>query len=473
LWVLDSPLLRQMLAEVNVPAVVAVVRAACGLSQRDMAEVAGWSRAALSYYERGRREAVFDVRALLQFADAMGMPRPALLPLVLADPDAGDAGWGADLGPMPSTGLPGESRRHYWQACADTLHERIRQASGTAMLRPAMLLWRQVGQARAGTQWAEVRATAAGIALLAGEAALDAGSLVLARSLQDAARDLVADAGDTVLAVRVMLAESMLRAGVAEAGGSREPARQALLLARKAAEEARYEPVPQLHALIAIRHARAAALLGDKPVFDAAIVRARRELDRARPDGAGLVPGWLKHFGVAEVTAAEAAGALDLGEAERSAALHHQALEQAGCPRDRAVAASRLAHALASQGERGEAVSISLDVALPMLEAGVSSVRCLDRLRQVAAVAGAVPGTLELRERVEAARRAIPGLPGTDAGAPVALASVPALPDMAKCPWPGLPAWDDAGAMAYSSAGDPPVMPWVNVVQARRVNVSW
>ena len=41
LWVLDSPLLRRVLAEVNVPAVVAVVRAACGLSQRDMAEIAG------------------------------------------------------------------------------------------------------------------------------------------------------------------------------------------------------------------------------------------------------------------------------------------------------------------------------------------------------------------------------------------------------------------------------------------------
>jgi hypothetical protein len=426
LWVLDSPLLRRVLAEVNVPAVVAVVRGACGLSQRDMAEVAGWSRAALSYYERGRREAVFDVRALLQFADAVGMPRPALLALVLADPGAGGGGWGAGLGPVAGTGVPGESRLRYWQACTGTLHRRIRQAGGTTLLRPAMLLWRQASQVPAGTNGARVRATATGIALLAGEAALDAGSLVLARSLQDAARDLAADAGDTVLAVRVMLAQSMLRAGVAEAGGSREPARQALLLAREAAEEARYEPVPQLHALIAIRHARAAALLGDKPVFDAAIARARRELERARPDGAGLVPAWLEHFGAAEVTAAEAAGASDLGEAGRSAALYRQALSQAGCPRDRAVAASRLAHALASHGERGQAVSIALDIALPMLEAGVTSARCLDQLRQAATAAGAVPGALELRERVEAARRAIPDLPGTDAGTPAALARVPA-----------------------------------------------
>jgi hypothetical protein len=411
LWVLDSPLLRRVLAEVNVPAVVAVIRAACGLSQRDMAEVAGWSRAALSYYERGRREAVFDVRALLQFADAVGMPRLALVALVLADPGAGGGGGGADLVPFPDIGVPGESRLHYWQACSGALHQRIRQAGGTALLRPAMLLWRQVGQERAGTQGARERATAAGIALFAGEAALDAGSLVLARSLQDAARDLAAGAGDTVLAVRVMLAQSMLRAGIAEAGRNREPARQALLFAREAVEEARYEPVPQLHALIAIRHALAAALLGDKPVFGAAVARARRELDRARPDGAGLVPAWLKDFGVAEVTAAEAAGMLHLGKAEQSAALYRQALDQAGCPRDRALLASALAHALSSHGERGQAVSIALDIALPTLEAGVTSARCLDRLCQVATLAGAVPGTPELRERIEALRRAMPDLP--------------------------------------------------------------
>jgi hypothetical protein len=31
---------------------------------------------------------MFDIRTVLQFADAVGMPRAALLPLVCADPDA-------------------------------------------------------------------------------------------------------------------------------------------------------------------------------------------------------------------------------------------------------------------------------------------------------------------------------------------------------------------------------------------------
>src|ERR1035441_3227664 len=85
LWLFDSPLLRQALAQMNMPGVPAIVRAACGLSQRDLAAIVGWSPAALSYYERGVRDGMFDIRTALQFADAVGMPRAALLPLVFAD----------------------------------------------------------------------------------------------------------------------------------------------------------------------------------------------------------------------------------------------------------------------------------------------------------------------------------------------------------------------------------------------------
>jgi transcriptional regulator with XRE-family HTH domain len=111
LWLFDSPLLRRALAQLNVPAVPAIVRAACGLSQRDLAGIVGWSPAALSYYERGQRDAVFDIRAVLQFADALGMPRAALLPLILADPDAGLAagagsGTGMDVDGVVSVAWP-------------------------------------------------------------------------------------------------------------------------------------------------------------------------------------------------------------------------------------------------------------------------------------------------------------------------------------------------------------------------------
>jgi transcriptional regulator with XRE-family HTH domain len=429
-WVLDSPLLRQVLAEVNVPAVVAVIRSACGLSQEDMAGVAGWSRSALSCYERGLRESVFDVRALLQFADAVGMPRTALIALILTDSGAtaSRVDEGAVPRPRSAAQQPDVFRLRYWQACTVALLERDRNAGGTALLRSALLLWRQASptEGRDNATGVDWLATAAGIALYAGQAALDAGCLVRARSLHKAARDLAGGVRDPLLTAHVLVADSRLRAAIARTGGSREQARQALLLAREATEEARYEPVPQLHALISVRVAQAAALLGERPAFDAAITRARRELDRHRRDIGMPVPAWLRHVGHADITIAEAAGQADLGEMAGSLALYRQALAQASCPRDRALAAAGLAHALAVSGDRAEAVATALGQALPLLESGVTSARCLDQLRQVAAAAGAIPGAAELRERIEARKRAIPDAPAGEQGTPPALTVVSA-----------------------------------------------
>ena len=99
-------------------------------------------------------------------------------------------------------------------------------------------------------------------------------------------------AGDVVLAVHVLANQSMLYAEMARTGPSREPARQALRLAFQAHEEGRYIPMARLHALIALRHASAASLLGDKAAFQAAIIQARRELDRGPRDGDP--PEWLR-----------------------------------------------------------------------------------------------------------------------------------------------------------------------------------
>jgi transcriptional regulator with XRE-family HTH domain len=429
-WVLDSPLLRRVLAQVNVPAVVAVIRSGCGLSQEDMAGVAGWSRSALSCYERGLRDSVFDVRALLQFADAVGMPRTSLIALVLADSAAAAGSAGDAAVPRACSGgqPPDGFRLRYWRACTAALLERDRAAGGTGLLRPALLLWRQASptEGRVDATGVDWLATAAGIALYAGQAALDAGCLARARSLHKAARDLTAGAHDPLLTAHVLVAESQVRAVIARAGGSREPARQALLLAREAAEEARYEPVPQLHALISARVAQAAALLGEGAAFDAAIARARRELDRHRRDVRIPVPAWLRHVGHADITVAEAAALLDLGDAARSVTLYRQALAQAECPRDRALTAAGLAHALAANGDRAEAVATALDQVLPLLESGITSARCLDQLRQVAAGTGAIPGAPELRERIEARRRAIPETPIGEPETQPALTVVPA-----------------------------------------------
>lgn len=429
-WALDSPVLRQVLASVNVPAVVAVVRAACGLSQRDLAEVAGWTPAVLSYYERGKRDAVFDIRTVLQFADAVGMPRAALLSLVLGDPDISISD-SVGCWPAQKVSCPvNEARLRYWQACTEVLQERDRQVSGTSLLQASMLLRRQVSSPLPESASAGLRASAAGIAVYAGHAAIDAGHLDLAKSQLATARNLVSGKDDPLPAVGALLASSALQAELAATAGGRVHARRALLLARQAAEEARYEPVPQLHALIAIHQARAAALLGDAPVFDAAIKRAGRELNRHASDGTGPLPAWLRHVATMDITAAEAEGSVHLSRTCQAISLYRRALEAPACPRDRALHATGLAHALAASGDHAEAAAVALDVALPVIESGVISARCLDRLWQVAAEVGPIARQGELRERLYGARQSIPcrpeRAPVTSAGTRSALASVPA-----------------------------------------------
>jgi transcriptional regulator with XRE-family HTH domain len=467
LWLFDSPLLRQALAQVNLPAVPAIVRAACGLSQRDVAAIVGWNPATLSYYERGQRDGMFDIRTALQFADAVGMPRRALLPLVFADANAGQAAGAEDETGMElsrrgfggliaaaglATASPSASALRavegahirYWQACTDVLYIRDRAVGGTALLSSALHQWQRVAPAvqstRAGEQGRQVLTVAGELALCTGWIALDAARPTLARPLYEEARELAVSAGDVMLAVHVLTNQSMLYAEMARTGPSREPARQALRLAYQAADEGRYIPVPPLHALIALRHASAASLLGDKAAFQAAIGQARRELDRGPRDDDP--PQWLRFVSQTEITGVEARGYLNLGDASRSAGLYQQVLASGLSPRNRASYGAGLADALLRQGARQEAVAAAMDV-LPALEGGVTSMRCLNRLRLIRQSAGNTARAQEFRERFDAAEQALAAscsLPpddvtGTRAKVPAlhAGAVVPAL--SAKTAW--------------------------------------
>ncbi|WP_285584462.1 hypothetical protein [Actinoallomurus iriomotensis] len=125
----------------------------------------------LSLIERGRRDTLYDVRELLRFADAVGMPREALLPLILGDPDAilGD-----DNGSKLAEGLEVDRRSfnamaagltvgvvlplipvlsrvdaahvRYLRACLDQIRSRYRDAGGGAALEEAL---RHFARARA------------------------------------------------------------------------------------------------------------------------------------------------------------------------------------------------------------------------------------------------------------------------------------------------------------------------------------
>jgi hypothetical protein len=210
---------------------------------------------------------------------------------------------------------------------------------------------------------------------------------------------LAAGAGDAVLSVHVLTSQSLLFAEMASANCGRDLAGQALQLAFQAQEEGRYVPLPQLHALIALRHASAAALLGDRTAFQSGITQARRELDRG--PRAGDLPEWLRFVDEIEITAVEARGYLSLGDADHSVRLYRQALGVGLGPRSRAGYGAELAVALLRQGARGEAVAAAMEV-LPALEAGVTYTWCLEQLRLVRQAAGtAEPRTQEFRERFD------------------------------------------------------------------------
>ena len=244
LWVFDSLLLREALAQVNLAAVPAIMRAACGLSQRDLAAIVGWNPATLSYYERGQRDGMFDIRTLLQFADAVGMPRGVLLPLVFADVAIGQmAGTEYEMSLKLSRGGPGSlvaaappplsvpdiargSHVRYWRACADVLYGRDRAVGGTALLPSALQQWQRVAsvvRASGSTDEpdAQLLAAAGELALCTGWMALDAERLALAQPLFEKARELAVSAGDVMLAVHALTSQSMLYAEMARTGPSR------------------------------------------------------------------------------------------------------------------------------------------------------------------------------------------------------------------------------------------------------------
>jgi hypothetical protein len=417
-WLFDSPLLRQALAQVNLPAVPAIVRAACGLPQRDLAMIVGWSPAALSYYERGVRDGLFDIRAALQFADAVGMPRAALLPLVLADPQAGQdpaAGSGLGQGDLgghaaaagPAAGVPhavSASHLRYWRACTDVLYERVPATGGALLLTAARQQWQRVQpaarEAAAAADDSQILTVAAELALCVAQIALDAGHPQLARHLHAQARALAGRAADTMLTVHMLADESMLAAEQARTGTSRQPARQALRLAFKAQEESRYLPTPRLHALLALRHATAASLLGDHVAFEAAIRQARRELARGKRDNDDP-PAWLRHVTSTQVTATEAEGCLTLGHPGRSAQLYQQLLADEGSPRSRAAYGTGLATALLYQGTADDAIT-TVTEALPAIQDGVAPARSLSQLRVIRHAASPIPAAGDFRDRCDA-----------------------------------------------------------------------
>lgn len=413
-WLWDSQPWRDALARVDLGAALAVFRAASGLSQHQLAEITGWSQSTLSLFESGHRDTLYDIRVWLRFAEAVDMPREALLPLVggQTDPTPTNGtlaersvmeGTGVDLDRrtfgglaagaaaaaiLPEISVPARvttSHVRYLRACADSLWQRDQSVGGAVLLKQALRQWHRARRMLDESSYSEmigrelIRVTGS-MAVCAGWLAFDGGHVPLARQLHAEALLLAGSADDTILTSQALQQASMLASYVARTTGSAGHAREGLRLADQAADVARHERMPRLHALIALRRANAVSLMGDQPSFTTAIARARHEMGHAA--GADD-PQWIRFVDEFEIQGQEAIGHMNLGAPEQSAAVHQVSLQEPElAPRNRVCAQAQLAAAVVASGDTRSAIGEAMEV-LPALEDGLTSVRALNELRSV------------------------------------------------------------------------------------------
>jgi transcriptional regulator with XRE-family HTH domain len=433
-WLWDSQPIRKALARLDVGAAMAIFRVAAGLSQQALADIMGWSQSQVSLIEKAKRDTLFDLRELVRFADMVEMPRAALAPVLAGEPDAtfdvdglderadgaeedvdrrsfgGFAAGAAAAFVLPDVAVPPRvtaAHVRYLRACVDSLWRRDQAVGGAAILKQALRHWRRARRMLDESDYSEdvgrdLLGTASSLGVCAGWLAFDAGNLSLARRMYSEALPLAGSANDPVLTVHVLEKLSMLASYVARTSHKVGPAYEAMRLARQAGDAGRFETQPRLSALIAVRDANAASLLGDTAGFRSVITSARRELDRAL--GADD-PEWMLFVDDAEIAGQEAMGRLNLGEVGRGEELYRSVLDGELSPRSRACKQALLAAALARCGDTDGAVREGT-IVLPALEGGLTSIRTLNELRPVRFAAEKIKAG-EFCVRFDAAERAL------------------------------------------------------------------
>ncbi len=190
-------------------------------------------------------------------------------------------------------------------ASVDELYAKDQHVGGPALASTALGQYRLVRQMLDEADYVELigrqlMSIADELAVCVGWLSYDGDDQARARELYSEAFLLADQAGDTGLAVRAIEKMSLQSTRMASRRSGRGFAREAVRLSGRAIELARHDASPRLHALLADREAIAHAVLGDSHSFDAAIIRAKREIDRA-----GLVEDeavWLRFVTVSEIT---------------------------------------------------------------------------------------------------------------------------------------------------------------------------
>jgi len=336
-WLWDSLPLRRALAEAELGAALTIFRTAAGLSQLELATLLGWSQSAVARAESGQRDSLYDLRRLFEVVDALDIPREALMPLLLGSTDEGQVGReeanemsmnrrqfggglvglavAAGLSQVQVTAKADSAHIHYFNASVEKLYAKDQSVGGGALARDGLRLYHRARKMLDQADYSEavgrqLMSAAGELAVCVGWLAYDANDHDLSRDLYFQARLLADQSGDYGLAIRAMEKMSLQSVKLSQKNGLRGSAREAVRLSRRAAELARHDPSPQLHALLAAREAIAHAAAGNSQEFSVAITRAWREVDRGYADGA---PAWLRFVTSSEITVHEAMGRAYLG----------------------------------------------------------------------------------------------------------------------------------------------------------------
>ncbi|GAA4059335.1 helix-turn-helix transcriptional regulator [Actinomadura miaoliensis] len=438
LWTWDSSPLRHALARGDMPAVLAIIRGATGLSQLEFGQLIGWSQSVVSKIERRRRDTFYDIREILRIADLLGMPRKALAPLILGDHNGilgtddnpAPLGAGMDMsrrefhemtaGLAAGTMLPAFSipqradmgHVRYLRACRLQVEAAFDTSGSVTVLDQAR---RHFTSARhlvdeadyTETVGRQLLAEGARLGEITGFMAYDRNDQPLARRLYAQSAEMAEHCGDPAVQAESYTDRAQQLTFAARETGRRGPAREALRLTARATSVAQYIPSPRLHALIALRQALAHAALGDELAFRQAIDTARRELSRGpHPTD----PAWTDFVTPSEINSIEASGYQMLARvqgtgSDRALNLFQTVLaDPTRTPRDKTTIRARVAVTLLQEGDVKEALNVG-KAALPA-SSGVTSGLALNTLRPLRAAAADRPDAEDFRHHYDQALRA-------------------------------------------------------------------
>ncbi|RCG29620.1 XRE family transcriptional regulator [Sphaerisporangium album] len=406
-WLWDSAPVREALASADMAAFLTSIRAAMGLSQLELASLAGWSQSTVNRIESGERNTLYDIRELLRFTDTIAMPRHALIPLLtgnlVADPPqeginpdmdmnrrhftgvlAGSLVAGMGWGPLHVPDRVDIAHIKHLRATTQRLYADDQRIGGGLLLAPALHQVTRVRRMLDEADFSEsigrrLLSTAGELCVCAGWLAYDSGDQNLARQLYGEAHMYAEYSGDEQL--RVNVASYLAMQAIRQARTSPGRAREALHAVTAGKEAARTWATPRVYALLAVREATAHAVMGDEIACRKAISTAWREIDRGAhqddPDWAGFVTeNTLIYF--------EGLTAMALAKPVIAADRFRILLAEPSIgERNRTYYRSCLANALLISGAKSDALSEGLQL-LPLVSGSRRTLQELMPLREAA-----------------------------------------------------------------------------------------